>query len=264
MKDFRLISCLSALPFVLDSKKIILPFLIVFFMAACAHHPALPVSRPRPAALWQKILLRGNTQAQAFEVSFSLVNTGADTKRYRLTGQLWGNTKGPVRLDLRAGIGKLVAMIAEKNDQWLFYNALQQTAYKGQINSLSRELTIVLPFSLKTLGAVMLGSVKELLPPDYQKATVTPDGAVLYHFKKGTGLQTLKASPNGLPMHLESDTWQIAWPDWNTGTVPPRLSFKNAQTSIFLFIKNHAFYNNKRPDSETQLLLPPGIEILQR
>ncbi len=247
-----------------NSKKIISLLLVLLFLTACAHRAPFPVESPKPEAVWQDILLQGNTQARAFEVSFSLVSSAPETKKYRLAGQLWGNTKGPVRLDLRASIGTLVAIIAERNDNWLFYNALQQTACKGPMRSLSRELTIALPFSLKTLGAVMLGSIKELLPPIYQKATVARDGTVLYHFKKETGVQTLKVSADGLPMELETDTWQMSWPGWKTGEVPPRLHFKDTRASISLFTKKHTFYNSEHPDSEIEFQLPPDIQVLHR
>jgi outer membrane biogenesis lipoprotein LolB len=83
---------------------------------------------------------------------------------------MWGDFDGPMRLDVSAGIGKLLAHIREDRAGLLVYYPEQKTAYAHTDPVLgATRLGMPFPFSLNQLARVTVGDFAELAPPRFDE-----------------------------------------------------------------------------------------------
>ncbi|MDR2076135.1 MAG: hypothetical protein LBP61_04280 [Desulfovibrio sp.] len=143
-------------------SKIFISILSLFLFSACA----LPRQDPPRDAdearrVWQRFTARDNaaeTGAGPFRIAGTLRYTDADGHSTRVSSLLWGNgdpgSPYPLRLDLIAGVGNVVAKIHETESSFLAYVPDDNTAYVR-----SRDLYTLLAFGVPiplTLGDLTL------------------------------------------------------------------------------------------------------------
>lgn len=184
-------------------------------LCACAKQPALPEATPEQAgATWNKFTTR-NTALEPYRLSLSLRYGLPDDTR-RVTALLWANGSGPVRLDVMAGMGPLVARVREEgpnftaisprdNKAWVYENTdPYNTAPRVLIN-----LGVPLPFSLSHMAALLQGNFTEIFGVDFLGSPTSVPAGIRYSLS-GPVSGTLDLSPEGLPLH-----WKDTSGAWN-------------------------------------------------
>ncbi len=163
--------------------------LFTLFTGACSHSPELPDvptipdSQNKPAIAWRNFAY--NSQQAAENKSPYRINA---TLRYetpsesqRVSGYLWGNGEVankpgrsgfyPIRLDLIAGVGSVVAKVKEDSTRFLVFDPSANTAYnyEGKNRTLS-SFGVPVPFDLASLVLVLQGRYADFFLPQRSAA----------------------------------------------------------------------------------------------
>ena len=124
------------------------------------------------AAAWNAYSARTRTEeatARPFRLSASLRYTDNKGESTRVSSLFWGNgrTPYPLRLDLTAGVGTVVAKIRENNDNFTAYNPDEKTAYfHTRENRALSAFGVPIPLTLLDLSLILTGRGGTLfLPP---------------------------------------------------------------------------------------------------
>lgn len=184
---------------------------------------------------------------------------------------MWGNFNGPMRLDISAGIGKLLAHIRENGDGLLVFYPSEKRAY-AHVNPVlgATRLGMPFPFSLSELAKVAVGDFSGLVPKRYEKAARTADGFV-YEIKDGQA-DTVTLDVTGRPIQIDGTTtgandarrWSLVLDKFQdtVKTVPladrVTLSMDNGEKGV-LRIKSRELKMTAWPDKATGLELPEEV-----
>lgn len=183
---------------------------------------------------------------------------------------LWGDFGSTMRLDVAAGIGKLLAHIREDADGLLVYYPSERSAYAHTNPVLgATRLGMPFPFSLNELARVVVGDFSGLAPTEYIAARQDDAGFVFdIH---GSAVTSITLGANGRPQLLAGETqagtvaartWQVsidAYADTPPGATPlPEkitLSMDNGERGV-LRIKSRELKIDPWPAKATGLTLP--------
>lgn len=204
---------------------------------------------------------------------YSRVRPTKRTNRTLMT--LWGDFKTPLRLDVSASIGKLLAHIREDGDGLLVFYPSENKAYAHANPVLgATRLGMPFPFSLAELARVTVGDFSGLAPKRY--ASVEQDGTgFAFTFAKGL-VDRITVDEYGRPTRLEGRTtkaldharsWTLSidrFEDVQPGTVqlPDKLTLEldNGEKGV-LHIKSRELMLAPWPEKSTALALPDGAEL---
>lgn len=262
---------------------------ILLNISACSlPSPKPTVDTTTSAAVWNNFRQRAIDAAHTqdsfrISVSFKLV----DNEETRLMQSLiWGNapedTDSRVRLDLRAGIGVVLAKISESHENLLIFLPKENRAAQTTNPNLD-QLGLPLPFSLFELSNLLLGREANVLafeqkeePPLASKALYLPGEnvhGITYQLSKGPLRGRLLLSFDGFPIAWEADpanssgpysVWSMSFrysDQWDKGNMLKRLdiNFPKAKKQIVLNIKER---DVPEPYSTEQLILTLPDDVL--
>ncbi|MDL2279923.1 hypothetical protein LJC15_04605 [Desulfovibrio sp. OttesenSCG-928-G11] len=161
--------------------------LLICLLALCACMPKQPQVPPPPpppaeeegppdeaAAIWQSFSRRAATaeiMSGPFRISGALRYTDPEGKSNRVSSLLWGNNQPdnpwPLRLDLTAGVGQVVAKAREGKSSFLAYIPDENTAYahEGARRTLA-SFGVPVPLALSDLALLLTGRGGNLFLPE--------------------------------------------------------------------------------------------------
>jgi len=202
-------------------------------------------------------------------VQASLRFGGNDDGR-RVIVLLWENGDGPIRLDVRAGVGVSAAKILQTDSRFLVYSMQENRAYyhDGPQQSLLA-YGLPLPFGLRDLAALLAGdygAVFGLTPPDDPRSA--RDGGM--HFalpKKGTPGGVLELDSRGLPISWKEEQggWRLAFTHDGDEAFPRPEQIEARHTNgnyAILLIKERQRPDRPFTPEQLDLKLPPDARML--
>lgn len=161
------------------------------------------------------------------------VNFSSTGRSSRLLFSFWGNTHFPIRMDLQAGIGAMLALWREDQTGWLGYHPGQEKAYQAvDSRSGARLLGLTMPLRLDALAQVLTGCWGELVSSEHAFAHTEPEGFV-YHVHALRSSAELLLSPDGIPVTLRESGahgWSMTIGEWmaEQPRSPKRLRLRQA------------------------------------
>ena len=189
---------------------------------------------------------------------------------------LWGDFRGTMRLDLAAGMGKLLAHIRENGDGLLVFYPTEGKAFSHEDPILgATRLGMPFPFSLTELARVIAGDFSGLVPRAPGRAVRDGD---LTRFEVADSLVTAVTLDGlGRPVLLEGRTTKVdatarAWtleitayedePEAKKPPLPERLSLAldNGESGV-LRIRSRALKLAPWPAKALDLPLPAGTPV---
>ena len=247
---------------------------VLLLLNACAaRQSGTPLDPATARNIWTGYLQYAEKSAEEHSrpsrVQASLRFGGNDDGR-RVIVLLWENGGGPIRLDVRAGVGISAAKILQTDARFLVYSLQENRAYyhDGSQQSLLA-YGLPLPFGLRDLAALLAGDYGAVfgLTPPKDPISAENGGMRLVLQKKGTPGGVLELDPQGLPRSWreEKDGWGLTftYDDDKAFPRPERIEARhaNGNYAILLVKERH------RPDQpftpeQLDLKLPPGIPLL--
>ncbi|XXJ18147.1 hypothetical protein ACR42D_01045 [Desulfovibrio caledoniensis] len=183
--------------------------LILAVLSGCATRipPGLELDTPRAAwsAFRQHYCVRPAGKGVRVRASLYYSRTKPTRKTNRTLISLWGDFDGPMRLDVSASIGTLLAHIREDRSGLLVFYPEDQKAYAHKNSVLgATRLGMPFPFSLSELGNALSGDFSKLAPRRYAEAGVEGENYA-YTFSGGL-TRRIVLDRWGRPVRLEGLT----------------------------------------------------------
>jgi len=253
----------------------VLPCLVaaLFLLNACAARQSGKPLEPTTARnIWTSYLQYSAQSAEEHgrpsRVQASLRFGGNDDGR-RVIVLLWENGGGPIRLDVRAGVGVSAAKILQTDSRFLVYSVQENRAYyhDGSQQSLLA-YGLPLPFGLRDLAALLAGdygAVFGLTPPKDPRSAHNGGMSLMLPEKKPGGV--LELDSQGLPRSWKEEKggWSLTftYDDDKAFPRPAQIEARhaNGNYAILLVKERH------RPDQpftpeQLELKLPPDTPLL--
>jgi hypothetical protein len=250
--------------------------LILAVLSGCATRipPGLALDTPRAAwsAFRQHYCVRPAGEGVRVRASLYYSRTKPTKRTNRTLISLWGDFDGPMRLDVSASIGTLLAHIREDKSGLLVFYPEDQKAYAHKNSVLgATRLGMPFPFSLVELAHALSGDFSKLAPRRYAKAEVEGENYA-YTFSNGL-VRRIVLDRLGRPVRLEGLTsrsqearqWVFTidrYEDAPEGQVPLpdklTLSLDNGERGV-LHIKSRELMLAAWPAKSLALELPDDI-----
>lgn len=228
--------------------------------------------------LWEQYVTTAKARdtSAPFRISASLRYATSDSG-HRLVLMAWGNGVAPVRMDLEAGVGKVIALIRQDSNSFIAYDPGAHKAYvnKNSSNALLR-FGLPIPFGINELGHIMAGRFTEVIPQKYLKVEAVPAGGFAYTVapkEQAQGAPSTKdASVLKLNMKGQPEEWTvgtgsnrmvmtIAKYDEST-SLPGKYSIQYGEdNSAVLIIKERTALSASFTKEQLALDMPEGTEI---
>lgn len=243
----------------------------LLMLTACAG-PRLERGTPAPETVsgpaWEAYEAYANSRATeqgAYRLNASLrYGTEGDTRRVVVL--IWSNGELPVRLDVMAGVGPLVARIREAADGLIVYAPSENKAlvHKGSQRVLLRFGKPV-PFALRDFSALMRGRFHEVFGPAQGLQPVyTPKGNVEYLLAGGDLTGMVELTPEGLPVRWREDggwSMELSYGD-ETPPLPYKIKLEHPDGySAIILVKSRQVPDATFTSKQLALDLPAGVEI---
>lgn len=228
-----------------------------------------------PKAAWK--VFRDNycqpTKAPAMLVKSSLYYTRVKPRKRtnRTLVSMWGNFDGPMRLDISAGVGKLLAHIREDKNGLLVFYPSDKAAY-AHVNPVlgATRLGMPFPFSLTELARAAVGDFSGLAPKRYVNGTRVKGG--FRYEVTGALVTSITLDEIGRPMELAgvankqhaARSWTLSLDKYQeetkTAPLPDRLTLAmdNGEKGV-LRIKSRELKMADWPAKATGLELPEDV-----
>ena len=261
--------------------------LLLLSLGACTarHGATLPTPPPVPepqvddraSQIWQRFVTRANTaefMTGPFRINANLRYTDASGKSTRVSSLLWGNGKAgapyPLRLDLLAGVGTVVAKVREDASSFTAFAPDEKTAWvhEGGSRTLA-SFGVPIPLSLSDLTMLLTGRSGLLFIP----STISNDtGVPPEHSLTDSGARYIVAgarlpgevelSESGAPLawrELGQNGWSVTLePDEVNPLLPKRLRVSHPKGySALIVVKEIARVSPPYSTAQMGLALPP-------
>ncbi|WP_243544373.1 hypothetical protein [Pseudodesulfovibrio tunisiensis] len=256
----------------------ILSLSLCLLAAGCAVKRIGPPDADNPGRAWS--LFRTHycqpSEARGLSVNASLYYTRVEPTRRtnRTVTTLWGDLDGPMRLDVAAGMGRILAHLRQGPDGLLAYYPDSEIAYVHIDPVLgATRLGMPFPFSLTQLGRVLAGDFSGLVPDAFQRAETVPDGYVF----DVTNRKVLRVhlDRQGRPMVLEgrtsgtagqAETWRLEVNKYEEGDAFPQLPGRltlmlDTGEKGVLRIRSRELRDASWPKSAMELILPENTQV---
>lgn len=271
--------------------------LLALLSAACAPKqtpppvpPAPPIDDAAPedkgAAIWRAFHARAsgaNFLSGPFRISGTLRYTDDKGETHRVSSLLWGNGKAdnpyPLRLDLLAGVGSVVAKVREDKDSFVAYIPDEKRAYlmEGADRTLA-SFGVPVPLSLGDLTRLLTGLPGGLFLPDglFLPGTSEAEPAVPEYAPTGAGARftvthatlpgELDLSSSGVPLGWKEaggKGWSIVFePGEKNPLQPQKLRIAHPKGySALITVKEITRVSPPYSREQMGLETPPGTEI---
>ena len=262
---------------------------LLLFCSACSPHTAgpkpdagaPPASGDKATRLWQRYTARAAVAQSItgpFRVSANLRYTAASGESTRVSALLWGNGKAaspyPLRLDLLAGIGSVVAKIREDSTSFVAFAPDDKTAYTHARDDRTLvSFGVPIPLALDDLTLLLTGHGDKLFlpagartdsgtPPEH---TLTAEGAS-YLINNAPLPGILELSDTGAPVawrEQRQDGWRIEIePEDENPLLPRKLRISHPKGySALILVKEVARVSPPYTTTQMDLPLPPGTAV---
>ena len=246
---------------------------LLLLNACAARQSEKPLEPATAQDIWKGYVQYAAKSAEAHRqpsrVQASLRFGGNDDGR-RVIVLLWENGGGPIRLDVRAGVGVSAAKILQTDSRFLVYSMQENRAWyhDGSQQSLLA-YGLPLPFGLRDLAALLAGdysAVFGLTPPKNPRGT-QDGGMSLVLPKKGSLGGVLELDAQGLPRSWKEEEggWRLTFTHDGDKTFPrpEQIEARHANGNYaILLVKDR--YRPEQPftPEQLELKLPPGTPML--
>ena len=178
-------------------KKIHLLAVVILslLLCSCAGKTLQPADPAAAQNRWQAFTQQSNIKSAPFRDSLSM-RFGKEGDTRRVTALIWGNGDKTLRLDVLAGVGAVVANIAQKDNHFFIYTPMQRKAYfhEGASSPLLK-VGVPLPFDLFSLEALLNGRYTDVFGKEFVRAAQQGD-SIIYTLGAGGLLHRLDLSNN--------------------------------------------------------------------
>lgn len=245
-------------------KKIIILFACLT-LVACAKTPLMPVSEGEPARIWQAMEALSAQATGAYRMQLSM-RFGAEGDTRRVTGILWGNGEGAIRLDVMAGVGAVIAKIAEDGNDFLVYLPRENNVYfhEGSNRPLLK-VGVPVPFDLLQLADLLTGRFAQLFGSEPQAASILKTGGVEYALT-GAMAGKLELNSAGTPVKWRQQTggWQLELIyDDEAPNLPKSLRLQNLNGKrAIILVKEREVVGQPFTAEQLKMSVPTGIPLL--
>lgn len=235
-----------------------------------------PVSGSDAAAVWEAYDAYAAARAMEdgpYRIGASL-RVGEKGGTRRATAVIWGNgdeaaAPGPVRLDVMAGFGTVVARVREAPGEFVAYSPRDNKAmtYSGR-GRVRLNMGLPAPFGLRDVTALLLGRFHEVFGRIPGRATDAGDGKVAYAIAYGERAGTLELRPDGLPVRWREEgaqgwSMEIDYAADDAGVPRPhtvRLVDGEGRSAVLL-VKNRETPGQRFTADQLSLKLPAGVRL---
>jgi len=174
--------------------------------AACAPRVELPRFEDAASnhAAFEQRFVAPPVDASGVAVRASLLYS-TPSRSNRTDVQIFGDYARPLRLDVRAGFGTMLALMREDAGGLLAFYPEKSKAYAHTDPVIGAQLLgMPFPFSLRDLVLVLSGHFGTLVPADVVPAGIRalPDGGFAYSFQSGP-VRLLAVDAYGRPQRME-------------------------------------------------------------
>lgn len=199
------------------------------------------------------------------------LNYFSPQQSHRLVLDLWGNYSLPLRLNLKAGFGRTVAMWRVDKGQWLGYVPDKQRAYThpDSRTGVSR-MGVASPFDLQELLFLFSGQWQEVLPRVFEQGEPLRDRGYEYTLARDNRVRSLILDRTGRPREIQGRRgtgWSMRFSEYarvGKRWVPFRVHLKNTnQEEILIHIKEIEPVRSPWSKSSLKLELPEQTRIIE-
>ena len=259
-------------------------YLLCLCLGACSFH-----STPKPTAkppqreklndasyVWQSFAARAyaaKVGTGPFRLSASLRYTDKHGESTRVSSLLWGNgdlaVPYPLRLDLMAGVGTVVAKNRESDRDFTAYSPDEETAYvQGQGDHTLVSFGVPIPLTLSDLTLLLTGRGGPLfMSSDTKKVpSSTPvEGGYKYALRNVTLEGDLVLSGAGAPVYwseIGGSGWRIEFESAPDNPIQPkrlRISHPRGYEAVIV-VKDLERLRTPFTQTQLDLQLPPGTK----
>lgn len=254
-------------------RRILILLFLLLPVAACVPRQGPDTSgMPADAAsAWSAYAARVQVEenaARPFRLSATLRYTDAKGESTRVSSLLWGNgrTPYPLRLDLTAGVGSVVAKIRESKEQFTAYNPDEKTAYSHtRENRALSAFGVPIPLTLHDLSLILTGRGGALfLPPVGEAPAATASaGGYVYVVRNAPLSGLLELSKEGYPLSWKQEGgWSLTFtPESDNPMQPHELRISHPQgAQAVITVRDLSFPLMPFDAARLDLALPPGTQ----
>ena len=240
-------------------------------LAGCARKTELfpPGMHPRAQDVWERFESGGELEPSfsALDLSASLNYSGPGRKG-RVVLHFWGNLNYPLRLDVRTGLGPIVAYCREDAGGFLAYVPSRKSAWlfpDGKMGMAA--FGVELPFTLKQLGLILAGRAGEVFPEGYASATLVPEQGFEYVFFEELKPAKVLVDFFSRPLRWTGAgeiPWRIEFGRYKDtqDSLPVRLKFFRGEVlRAILSVKDAELLDVPWDEKQMELAVPRGVPI---
>ncbi|WP_153306909.1 hypothetical protein [Desulfonatronum thioautotrophicum] len=241
---------------------------VLAFVAGCTPKPPALLLEPRTAetawSRFQEAFLQ-DCPTEDFSLRAS-VNYSSPERHSRFIISMWGRTDFPIRLDVQAGVGAMLAHWREDQDEWLGYIPSTQEAFIADTVKEGARITgLFMPMRLNTLNQLLLGCWQAIIPTHYESVEIVGN-TLEYSLLTESSPLILALAPSGQPVTVrnpEPGGWIARIEQWedNVSFQPRRISLHQEDQSAVIRIQRLESPTTPWMDKDLRLDIPPGTTI---
>lgn len=245
--------------------RILIPIILVLlFLTACApKSPRERVKAPQPEELWTEF--KNSTgispKMHSFRIRMS-INFFGPERRNRILGEIWGNRNYPVRMDLKAGMGRIFSMWREDGQNWQAFYPGENTVYIHEDGQRGAEvLGFPTPFNLLETSRFLSGRYSLLTPGEFARAG-KKDRCLKYFFPRDKTIRSITLDYRGVPVRIAGTDWAAELKDYDREKgMAMRMDMQlPGEKRAVIRIKEAKFRKKYWEDKQLRLRLPPDAE----
>lgn len=256
-----------------NAPKILCLLLALLCLPACADRRILPADPAETRNVRQNYARHAARAAQEHAAPSRMqasLRFGDKNDGRRVVVLLWGNGSGPIRLDVRAGIGASAAKILQDGKRFLLYSPQEERAYyHDDPRQAPAACGLPLPFGLRDLAALLAGDFGAVFGSSLpERAQSVKGNALRFELPEKTGSGgMLEVGPQGLPLAWkdEKEGWSVhfSYDDDRAPIGPKRLDARHADGKYaVLLVKERIRPPLPFTREQLELTLPPGTPLL--
>lgn len=242
-------------------------FLVILALALCACAKKMETPAPAApdalAARWQEMVNISHRDAgKPYRLQTSL-RFGREGDTRRVTAILWGNNETNLRMDVMAGVGAVIAKIADNGNDFLLFDPRAGKAYfvQGKARPLLK-MGVPLPFSLGQVALLLNGRYIQVFGAAHTAGRMLENGAAAYTLEAKPGGE-LELNARGLPVSWRmADGWTLTF-GHDDGDLPQSLKLNGPDAKMaILLVKEREIPATDFDASQLRLTIPDNIPLL--